>query len=79
MAEHARERPLLFFSKREELRRVITNYIAIERYIVRDPETIEDGEQQQLVFDGLSYRIQLDRSAIAPSPEPPWFRRRHAL
>src|SRR3954470_16934992 len=59
MPEHKRECCSLLISKREELRRVITNYIAIERYIICDPQTIEDGAQHQLIFGRLSYRFSL--------------------
>ena len=42
--------------------------VAIERYIVRDPEAVEDREQQQRVFGRLSERFSLFDQQSAPAP-----------
>ena len=51
-------RPLLL-GERQELRRKLTHYVAVERHVVRDPEAVEDREQQQRVFGRLSERFSL--------------------
>ena len=59
MPYHERDcRPLLL-RESEELRREIATDIAIERHKVRDPEAVEDLEQQQRVFGRLSQRLSL--------------------
>src|SRR5271166_3051899 len=64
MPEHERYRGSLFLSKRQELRREVATDIAVERHEVCHPETVEDGEQQQWVFGGLTQRFRsLDKQA----------------
>ena len=59
MPNHERDcRPLLL-RERQELRRKIAHSIAIECHKVRDPEGVEDREQQQRVFGRLSERFGL--------------------
>ena len=45
---------LLLLSERQELRCKLAHSIAIEGRKVRDPEAVEDREQQQRVFGRLS-------------------------
>ncbi len=59
MPDHERDRRSLLLGERQELRRKLAQRVAIERHIVRDPEAIEDGEQQQRVFERLSERFGL--------------------
>ena len=59
MPDHERDcRPLLL-GERQELRRKLAHHVAVERHIVRDPEAVEDREQQQRVFGRLSERFSL--------------------
>ena len=59
MAHHERNRRSLLFGKCQELRRQLTHSVAVERHIVRDPEAVEDREQQQRVVGRLSERFSL--------------------
>src|ERR1700730_5869581 len=59
MPNHERAYRPLLLRQRQELRREIANDIAIECHEVRDPEGVEDGEQQQRVFGRLSQRFGL--------------------
>ena len=53
MPDHERScRPLLL-GERQELRRELAHQVAVERHEVRDPEAVEDREQQQRVFGRL--------------------------
>ncbi len=53
MPDHKRDcRPLLL-GEREELRRQFARQIAIERYKARNPEAVQDREQQERIFGGL--------------------------
>ena len=54
MPDHARSLRRLFLGQRQELLCQLAADIAIEGQIVRCPEAIEDGEQYQRVFRGLS-------------------------
>jgi len=59
MPDHERTcRPLLL-GERQELRRKGARHVAIECYCVRDPEAVEDGEQQQWIFGRLTERVSL--------------------
>jgi len=59
MPNHERDcRPLLL-RECQELRREIATDIAIECHMVRYPEGVEDREQQQRIFGGLSQRFGL--------------------
>ena len=49
----------LLLGEREELRRKFAHSIAVEGHKVRDPEAIEDREQQQRIFGRLSQRFGL--------------------
>ena len=59
MPDHERDSRPLLLRERQELRRKLAQRVAIERHIVRDPETVEDREQQQRVFRRLSERFRL--------------------
>ena len=79
MPDHERDRRPLLLGERQKLRRKLAHDVAVECHKVRDPETVEDREQQQRVFGRLSERLQPVRSADVPAPEPPWFPARHTL
>jgi hypothetical protein len=59
MCHQKRSRRSLLLGERKELRRKRANDIAIECRKVRDPEAVEDQEQQQWVFGRLSERFSL--------------------
>ena len=59
MPDHERDCRFLLLGKRQELRRKLAQRIAVERDEVRDPEAVEDREQQQRVFGRLSERLSL--------------------
>ena len=79
MPDHERDcRPLLL-GERQELRRKLAHHIAVERHIVRDPEAVEDREQQQRVFGRLSERFSLFDQQTRPLRSRLGFRRSIAL
>ena len=51
------------------------HHVAVERHIVRDPEAVEDGEQQQRVFGRLSERFSLFDQQTCPLRSRLSFRR----
>src|SRR6516225_2004968 len=59
MCYQERSRRPLLLGERQELRRKPEYHVAVERYIVCDPEAVENREQQQRVFGGLSERFGL--------------------
>ena len=59
MPDHERDCCPLLLGERQELRRKLAHHVAVERHIVRDPEAVEDREQQQRVFGRLSERFSL--------------------
>ena len=67
-------RPLLL-GEGQELRRKLAHHVAVERYIVRDPEAEEDREQQQRVFGRLSERFSLFDQLTCPLHSRLGFRR----
>ena len=67
-------RPLLL-GERQELRRKLAHHVAIERHNVRDPEAVEDREQQQRVFGRLSERFSLFDQQTCPLHSRLGFRR----
>ena len=77
MPDHERDCRALFLGERQELRRKIAHHVAIERHEVRDPEAIEDREQQQRVFGRLSERFSLLDQQTRLLRQPPWFPVRH--
>ena len=79
MPDHERDCRSLLLGERQEVRRKIAQNVAVERHIVRDPEAVEDREQQQRVFGRLSESLLLVRSADVPAPQPPWFPALHSL
>ena len=75
MSDHERHcRPLLL-GERQELRRKLAHHIAIECHIVRDPDAVEDREQQQRVFGRLSERLSLFDQQTCPLYSRLGFRR----
>ena len=68
-------RPLLL-GERQELRRKLAHHVAVERHEVRDPEAVEDREQQQRVFGRLSERFSLFDQQTCPLRSRLGFRRR---
>ena len=79
MPDHERDRRSLLFRERQELRRKLTHDVAVECHVVRDPEAVEDREQQQRVFGRLSERFSLFDQQTCSLRPPPWFRARHIL
>ena len=69
----------LLLGERQELRRKLAHHVAVERHEVRDPEAVEDREQQQRVFGRLSERFSLFDQQTCPLRQPPWFPARHSL
>ena len=55
--------------------RKLAHHVAIERHIVRDPEAVEDREQQQRVFGRLSERFRLFDQQTRPLHSRLGFRR----
>ena len=53
MPDHQRDRRALLLGERQELRRKLAHDVAVERHVVRDPEAVENREQQQRVFGRL--------------------------
>ena len=78
MPDHERDRRSLLLGKRQELRRKLAHHVAVERHVVRDPEAVEDREQQQRIFGRLSRALPPARSAGAPARPPPWFPAQHS-
>jgi hypothetical protein len=56
----------------------LTHHVAVERYEVGYPKTVENGEQQQWVFGRLSERFSLLDQQTCPLNSNPGFRRRIA-
>ena len=79
MPNHERDRRSLLLGERQELRRKLAHNVAVERHIVRDPEAVEDREQQQRDLREALRALQLVRSADVPAPQPPWFPAQHIL
>ena len=78
-ADHERHRRPLLLGERQELSRKLAHHVAVERDKVRDPEAVEDREQQQRVFRRLSERFSLFDQQRARSSSRPGFRRRIAF
>ena len=57
----------LLLGERQELPRKLAHHVAVERYVVRQPDTVEDREQQQRVLRSLSERFSLFDSSRARS------------
>src|SRR5262249_46959830 len=66
MCYQERSRRPLLLGERQELRRKPEYHVAVERHIVRDPEAVENREQQQRVFGGLSERFGLFDQQMRP-------------
>ena len=75
MPDHERSRRSLLLGERQELRRKLARHVAIERDAVRDPEAVEDGEQQQWIFGRLSERFSLFDQQTCPLRSRLGFRR----
>ena len=59
MCDQKRSRRSLLLGQGQELCRELANDFPIERHDVRDPEAVEDQEQQQWVFGRLAERVGL--------------------
>ena len=59
MSDHERGCRCLLLGERQKLRRKLAHHVAVERRIIRDPEAVEDREQQQRIFGRLSERLSL--------------------
>ena len=79
MPYHERDCRSLLLGEREELRRKLAHHVAIESYMVRDPETVEDREQQQWVFRRFSERLGLLDQQTCPLHSRFGFRRSISL
>ena len=65
----------LLLGKRQELRRKLAQHVAVECDKVRDPDAVEDREQQQRVFERLSERFSLFDQQTCPLRSRLGFRR----
>ena len=79
MPNHERAGRSLLLGERKELRRKLAHSVAVERDKVRNPETVEDREQQQRVFGRLSERFSLLNQQTRPLRCRLGFRRGIAL
>src|SRR6516165_7715938 len=59
MPDHERNGRPLRLRERQELCRKLAYHVALEGDVVRDPEAVENREQQQRIFGGLSERLRL--------------------
>ena len=75
MPDHERNRRSLLLGERQELRRKLAHHVAVERDKVRDPEAVEDREQQQRIFGRLSERFSLFDQQTCPLRSRLGFRR----
>ena len=75
MPDHERSCRSLLLGERQELRRKLAHNVAVERHDVRDPEAVEDREQQQRVFGRLSERFSLFDQQTCPLRSRLGFRR----
>ena len=75
MPDHERDCCSLFLGERQELRRKLAHHVAVERDKIRDPEAVEDREQQQRVFGRLSERFSLFDQQTCPLRSRLGFRR----
>ena len=75
MPDHERDGRPLLLGERQKLRRKLAHHVAIECHIVRDPEAVEDREQQQRVFGRLSERFGLFDQQTCPLHSRLGFRR----
>ena len=75
MPNHERDCRCLLLGERQELRRKLAHRFAVERHEVRDPEAVEDREQQQWVFGRLSERFSLFDQQTCPLRSRLGFRR----
>ena len=66
---------LLLLCKCQELRGELAHHVAIECNVVRDPEAVEDREQQQRVFGRFSKRFGLFDQQTCPLNSRLGFRR----
>src|SRR5262249_51677722 len=66
MSNHERVCRRVPLCERQELRCEIAKDIAIEGHIVRYPEAVADGEQQQRIFGSLSQRFSLLAQQTCP-------------
>src|ERR1700730_6309363 len=58
-ADHEWHRRLLRLRERKEMRRALTESVAIEGDLIRDREAVEHREQQQRIVGRLSQRFSL--------------------
>ena len=75
MPDHERDGRPFLLGERQELRRKLKRSIAVERHVVRDPEAVEDREQQQWIFGSLSERFSLFDQQTGAFHSRPGFRR----
>ena len=75
MPDHERDCCPLLLGERQELRRKLAHHVAVEGHVVRDPEAVEDREQQQRVFGRLSERFGLFDQQTCPLRSRLGFRR----
>ena len=66
MPDHERDCRSLLLGERQKLRRKIATDIPIECHKARDPDAVEDREQQQRVFGRLSERFSLFDQQACP-------------
>ena len=69
----------LFLGKRQELRGTLARYVAVERYNVRDPQSVESRKQQQRILGRLAKCFRLFDQQTCPLRGRLGFRRGIAL
>src|ERR1700722_12978341 len=71
MPDHERDYGPLLLGKRQKLRREFSRHIAVECHNARNPEAVEDREQQQWIVRRFAQRFRLfDQKTCTLSSRP---------
>ena len=79
MPDHERHRCRLLLREPQELSRKPAHHVAVKRHVIRHPETVEHGKQQQRIIGRLSERFSLFDQHTSPLGGRLGFRRRIPL
>ena len=79
MPNHERNGRSLLLRRAPETRSKLAQHIAVERYRFAVPKAVEDREQQQRVFGGLTERLSLFDQQMCPLRSRLGFRRAYPL
>ena len=66
MPDHERHRCRLLLREPQELSRKPAHHVAVKRHVIRHPETVEHGKQQQRIIGRLSERFSLFDQHMCP-------------